>query len=46
MADWFLNSKFRTAGVEPNASYLLQAVVQMRTVVLKFEQRYASLPWL
>jgi len=45
MADWFLNSKFQAAGVEPNASYLLQAVVQMRTVVLKCEQQSASLPW-
>jgi hypothetical protein len=44
MADWFLNSKFQTAGVEPNASSLLQAVVQMRAAVLKFEQRSASLP--
>jgi hypothetical protein len=42
MADCFLNSKFQTAGAEPNASYLLQAV-QMRTAVLKFEQRSASL---
>jgi len=45
MADWFLNSKFLAAGAEPNASYLLQAVVQMCAVVLKFEQRSASLPW-